>query len=90
MSSSVHIAETRNLQALQALENAIKRDLDLLNYPARDWVLSRESSKGQKILDVIIIGGGQGGLASAFGLMREKVKNILVIDENPEGREGPG
>lgn len=89
MSSSVHIAETRNLQALQALENAIKRDLDLLNYPARDWVLSRESSKGQKILDVIIIGGGQGGLASAFGLMREKVKNILVIDENPEGREGP-
>lgn len=89
MSSSVHMAETRNQQALQALEDSIRRDLDLLNYPARDWVLSKESSKGQKILDVIIIGGGQGGLTCAFGLMREKVKNILVIDENPEGREGP-
>lgn len=89
MSSSVHTAETRNLQALRALEDAIRRDLDLLNYPARDWVRSRESSKGQKILDVIIIGGGQGGLVSAFGLLREKVKNIVVIDENPEGREGP-
>ncbi len=89
MSSSVHTAETRNLQALRALEDAIRRDLDLLNYPAREWVLSRESSKGQKVLDVIIIGGGQGGLVSAFGLLREKVKNILVIDENPEGREGP-
>lgn len=89
MSSIVHTAETRNLQALRALEDAIRRDLDLLNYPAREWVLSRESSRGQKILDVIIIGGGQGGLVSAFGLLREKVKNILVIDENPEGREGP-
>ena len=89
MSSTVQMTENRNLQALQALEDNIRRDLDLTNYPAREWVLARESSTGQKILDVIIIGGGQGGLASAFGLMREKVKNILVIDENPEGREGP-
>lgn len=89
MSSTVQEAAGRNIAALEALEEAIKRDLELLNYPARDWVIQKESSKGQRILDVLIIGGGQGGLACAFGLLREKVKNILVVDENPEGREGP-
>ena len=89
VSTTVQTAPTRNIAALKALEDAIKRDLELLDYPARDWVLSRESSSGQKIIDVIIIGGGQGGLASAFALMREKVKNILVVDENPKGKEGP-
>lgn len=39
--------------------------------------------------DVLIIGGGQSGLVAAFGLMREKVGNILIVDENPAGREGP-
>lgn len=37
----------------------------------------------------MIIGGGQGGLSIAFGLLREKVRHILVIDENPPGQEGP-
>ena len=36
-----------------------------------------------------IVGGGQAGLTAAFGLMQQRVTNILVIDENPEGREGP-
>lgn len=89
MSITTKTAPTKNMAAQKALEDAIKRDLDLLDYPHRDWVISRESSTGQKIIDVLIIGGGQGGLATAFGLMREKVKNILVVDENPEGKEGP-
>ena len=41
------------------------------------------------MLDALIIGGGQSGLGVAFGLMREKVNNILVIDENQTGYEGP-
>ena len=32
---------------------------------------------------------GQGGLAAAFGLMRERVGNLLVIDQNPLDRAGP-
>lgn len=79
----------KNLEALKALEESIKRDLELEEYPKRDWIFERSSSNGQKILDVLIVGAGQGGLAAAFGLMREKVKNILLVDENPEGREGP-
>jgi FAD-dependent urate hydroxylase len=69
---------------LTALESAILRDLKMLSYPEPDWVHSRPG-----ILDVLIIGGGQGGLSIAFGLLREKVRNILIIDENPSGREGP-
>lgn len=69
---------------LPQLEVAVKRDLIKLDYPQPEWVLSRPG-----ILDVLIIGGGQGGLSIAFGLMLEKVRNILVLDENPPGQEGP-
>jgi cation diffusion facilitator CzcD-associated flavoprotein CzcO len=44
---------------------------------------------GSPIYDVVIIGAGQGGLAAAFGLLRERVRNILVVDENPLDRAGP-
>ncbi len=44
---------------------------------------------GEPILDVLIVGAGQGGLATAFGLMRERVTNLLVVDQNPLDRAGP-
>jgi cation diffusion facilitator CzcD-associated flavoprotein CzcO len=74
---------------LRALEATLARDLDLIHYPTREWVISKRTVADQNVLDVLIIGGGQGGLAAAFGLMREKVNNILVIDENAEKQEGP-
>ena len=39
--------------------------------------------------DVVIVGGGQSGLAAAYGLFREQVKNIVVLDRQPVGSEGP-
>lgn len=80
---------TPNTRGLKELEVAILRDLELTEYPIRQWVPNRKSNDGTNILDVLIIGGGQGGVTCAFALMREKVTNILVIDENKEGREGP-
>ena len=41
------------------------------------------------MLDCLIVGGGQGGLAVAFGLLREKITNVLVVDENERDRAGP-
>ena len=37
----------------------------------------------------MIVGGGQSGLAAAFGLIREQVNNIVVLDRNAPGQEGP-
>jgi cation diffusion facilitator CzcD-associated flavoprotein CzcO len=69
---------------LEALSALVRRDLDLLDFYGPTWTKAEEG-----VLDVAIIGGGQSGLGAAFGLMREKVKNILVLDENPAGYEGP-
>jgi cation diffusion facilitator CzcD-associated flavoprotein CzcO len=67
----------------------VRRDLELLDYPRRAWLAPRRTDGGDAIYDVIIVGAGQGGLAAAFGLARERVGNLLVIDENPIDRAGP-
>jgi FAD-dependent urate hydroxylase len=38
---------------------------------------------------VLIVGAGQSGVATAFGLMRSQVTNVAVLDKSAEGREGP-
>lgn len=77
------------MTGLPALEAALKRDLALLEYPKRPWVPPHQTSDGRSILDVLIVGGGQGGLATAAALKREKVTNILVVDRNPLDHAGP-
>lgn len=75
--------------SLEAHARIVKRDLELLDYPRRDWLPSKKTSSGEPVFDVIVVGAGQGGLATAFGLMRERVTNLLVLDENPLDRAGP-
>jgi len=67
----------------------VRQELDLLDYPRRPWVSPRRGPAGEAIYDVVIVGAGQSGLAAAFGLAREKVANVLVVDENPLDRAGP-
>ncbi|WP_459674465.1 NAD(P)-binding domain-containing protein [Acidisoma sp. 7E03] len=69
------------------LEARVRADLACLDYPSKPW-LPAHSVDGKPVLDVLIIGAGQGGLATAFGLMREKVGNILVVDQASRGGEG--
>ncbi len=76
-------------RGLPDLEAQIARDLELLSYPHRPWLPQRSTSRGEPVLDVLVIGGGQSGLVCAAALMREKVQNLLVIDDNPEDRAGP-
>jgi hypothetical protein len=74
--------------SLDALNERVKTDLSYLNFGGPNWVRPLVHPEGH-VYDVVIIGGGQCGLGAAFGLLRERVSNILVIDENKEGLEGP-
>jgi FAD-dependent urate hydroxylase len=74
--------------SLALLNKQVKKDLTYLAYGGADWVRPLTHNQGH-VYDAIIVGGGQSGLAAAFGLLRERISNILVIDENPEGYEGP-
>lgn len=75
-------------RTLLDLEADIRRDLELIAHPRAPWLVPKTSG-GKPVLDCLVIGGGQCGLAVAFALMRDKVSNILVIDKAPAGREGP-
>ncbi len=74
---------------LEALKARVARDLDLIKYPEPRWVPERRTSSGERILDVLVVGAGQGGQAIAAMLLRERVDNILVIDKASRGLEGP-
>jgi cation diffusion facilitator CzcD-associated flavoprotein CzcO len=70
------------------LSERVRRDLAYLTYPSREWTIPR-SHDGAPVLDVLIVGGGQAGLATAFGLKLEQVANVRIVDRNPRGLEGP-
>lgn len=53
------------------------------------WLTPRRAPDGTDALDVLIVGAGQSGVATAFGLMRSRVDNFLVIDQAARGAEGP-
>lgn len=77
------------MSALVALTAQVHRDLEMTEFGGADWVKPRAAPDGEHVFDVVIVGGGQSGLAAAFGLLRERVRNIVVLDENPAGTEGP-
>jgi cation diffusion facilitator CzcD-associated flavoprotein CzcO len=74
--------------SLADLEADLARQLALIGHGGADWTRPRDHPEGH-VHDVVIVGGGQSGLATAFGLLRARVSNILVIDDSPEGFEGP-
>ncbi|TAJ42061.1 MAG: NAD(P)/FAD-dependent oxidoreductase [Reyranella sp.] len=74
--------------ALQTLEARVAREIEMTAHPRTEWMVPR-LHRGQPALDVLIVGAGQSGLATAFALMRDRVRNILLIDRAEEGREGP-
>ncbi len=76
-------------EALQALTARVRDDLARIDHPRLDWMQPTKAPDGTTALDVLIVGGGQAGLAIAHGLSRARVRNILVVDKAPKGREGP-
>lgn len=78
-------------EALRQLEEQVAAELDVLRYPAKPWMRPAPytGGPGGDVLDVLIVGGGQSGLAISFALKRACIDNTLVIDQKPEGVEGP-
>lgn len=78
-----------NQNALVDLSARVRADLETLRYPEDPWLTSSRQRGGKASYDVVIVGGGQGALAVAAGLRRERVDNIIAFDRQPAGREGP-
>jgi cation diffusion facilitator CzcD-associated flavoprotein CzcO len=75
--------------ALAALEGRVRADLAKTAHPDAAWLTPKLAPGDRPALDVLIVGAGQSGLATAFGLLRSQVSNILVLDKSEEGQEGP-
>lgn len=73
---------------LDRLAAQVRDDLARTSHPAKDWMPPQPPTPGRRSFDVVIAGAGQGGLALAHALKRDRVTNILVIDRAPYGREG--
>jgi len=71
------------------LSRQVEAELALFEYPVTDWVRPFPGPDGAPVHNVVVVGGGQAGLAVAFGLRREHISGVVVLDENPEGLEGP-
>jgi cation diffusion facilitator CzcD-associated flavoprotein CzcO len=77
------------IDALAALEDQVRADLGKTAHPDAAWMTPKLGPDDRPALDVLIVGAGQSGLATAFGLLRSQVSNILVLDKAEEGQEGP-
>lgn len=64
---------------LEALEKQAHHEMELLGHN-HDWV----PSPGEGALNVLIIGGGQAGLGSAFALQRHRIDGVKVLEAGPE------
>ena len=82
-------AEVPLVGSLEQLERMVARDLEILLYPQKPWMTPVAGADGREAYDVVVVGGGHCGIAAAFALMQEKITNILVLDENDPGEEGP-
>jgi cation diffusion facilitator CzcD-associated flavoprotein CzcO len=75
--------------SLAELEALVQCDLNLLDHPKTAWVPPHPHPSGAPVFDVLIVGGGQSGLALSFALRRDNVANVIAVDRNPKGAEGP-
>lgn len=75
-------------ERLAALDAQVRRDLAVIDYPRHDWT-PRLTRDGEPVLDVAIVGAGQGGLATAFALKRGNISNVRIFDRASRGGEGP-
>lgn len=83
------ITQSPKDSGLEILEAKIRKELLMINFPSRSWILKTKADTPDAVLDVAIVGGGMGGMAAALALKIEGITNIKIFDENTLGQEGP-
>ncbi|MBC5765474.1 NAD(P)-binding domain-containing protein [Ramlibacter albus] len=83
------LASPRDEAALARLAETARADLARLNYPVGNWVPPTEAPHGAPVLDALVAGAGMCGQTAGYGLLREGITNIRVIDRAARGEEGP-
>ncbi|MBS1067996.1 SidA/IucD/PvdA family monooxygenase [Gluconobacter cerinus] len=73
---------------LATLSAQVHEDLAKIRYATGNWNIPVQKD-GKDVLDVAIIGGGQGGLTACFGLRRQGVTNTQIFERAAKGGEGP-
>ena len=58
-------------------------------HPVAACVRPATHGSGRHGFDVVIVGARQSGLTIGLALKREGVRNVLLLDRNPPGYEGP-
>ena len=81
-------AEESPRAGLAVLEARVRKGLDDLCRPPANWVPSRLQD-GEPVVDVVIVGGGMCGMLVWFALQSAGIRNVPIVDRNPEGVEGP-
>ena len=74
---------------LEALERRLRQDLDWLDYPPKSWCPAQYAD-GQRVWDVIVIGAGMCGLATAAALRRVGLDNISIRTGHRRGKRAHG
>lgn len=74
---------------LSALAAQVASDLDRVSWPAQPWIKPRNGPDGTPMLDLLIVGAGQGGLTVGFQAMREQVQRLAILDTAPADARGP-
>ena len=85
--SSTHTVRSVPAEAqarLDQLAAEVQRQIELTSYKHRDWIPHRDGE-----LDVLVVGGGQAGMATLFGLKRKDVTRTLGVDAAPADSFGP-
>lgn len=84
----LRLTDALAVMGLEALSARVKSECEHLMIGGANWVRPVTHPEGH-VYDVVIVGGGQSGLGAAFALRRERIHNVLIIDESAEGFEGP-
>lgn len=79
----------KDLDALSALGAQVASDLAKVSWPAQPWVKPLAGPDGAPMLDLLIVGAGQGGLTLGFQAMRERIGRLAILDAGPPESRGP-